>query len=66
MYECLAAGTPDEYCLYLNNWEDTAAKGDRDNLSFQPYRYARVQCSIILTVHAQFLSPNRFIRAQRA
>lgn len=39
VYECLAAGTPDEYCLYLNNWRDDVAEGDPDCLYFQPYRY---------------------------
>ncbi|CAM9636609.1 unnamed protein product [Ectocarpus sp. 6 AP-2014] len=37
VYECLAEGTEDEYCLYLNNWEESTTQGD-ENLSFQPYR----------------------------
>eukprot|EP00903_Cladosiphon_okamuranus_P005770 g5719.t2 len=38
VYECLVAGTPDEYCLFLNNWRDDVSKGDPDCLYFQPYR----------------------------
>lgn len=57
VYECLAAGTPDEYCLYLNNWQDEIAEGDGDNLSFQPYRYGqyarmqRASCAFCPFVH---------------
>ncbi|CAM9875285.1 unnamed protein product [Pylaiella littoralis] len=36
VYQCLVEGTPDEYCLYMNNWEEST-EGD-ENLSFQPYR----------------------------
>lgn len=39
VYECLAQGTPDEYCLYLNNWQEDPEEGE-ENLSFQSYRYA--------------------------
>ncbi|CAM9686122.1 unnamed protein product [Ectocarpus sp. 12 AP-2014] len=37
VYECLAEGTEDEYCLYLNNWEESTTQGE-ENLSFQSYR----------------------------